>query len=105
MCRGKASSGEAGWAHASVTRVELLCADLIAIRQRMRDIRHKILVLSGKGGVGKSTFAAQLALALAASDRDVSGPVVMSACGIASACTRSLPHHAQCFMFAAPWAM
>ena len=86
----------------SVTRVQPLCADLIAIRQRMRDIRHKILVLSGKGGVGKSTFAAQLALALAASDRDV---CVLSACGIASACARSLPHHAQCSVFAAPWAI
>jgi len=64
-----------------VTRVCLLHADLIAIRQRMRDIRHKILVLSGKGGVGKSTFAAQLALALAASDRDVSDPVLLAVCG------------------------
>jgi len=36
----------------------------------MSDVKHKILVLSGKGGVGKSTFAAQLGWALAA-DEDV----------------------------------
>ena len=43
---------------------------------------HKILVMSGKGGVGKSTFAAQLAFALASDpdaevalvDVDICGP-------------------------------
>ena len=32
---------------------------------RMKNIKHKILVLSGKGGVGKSTISAQLAFSLA----------------------------------------
>jgi Mrp family chromosome partitioning ATPase len=39
------------------------------IRDRMSKVKRKILVLSGKGGVGKSTFTAQLALAFAADDR------------------------------------
>ncbi len=46
--------------------------DLVAIEQRMRSVRHKILVLSGKGGVGKSTFASQLAFALAQRGKSVS---------------------------------
>lgn len=32
----------------------------------MAGVKHKILVLSGKGGVGKSTFTAHLAHGLAA---------------------------------------
>lgn len=32
----------------------------------MSSVKHKILVLSGKGGVGKSTFTAHLAHGLAA---------------------------------------
>jgi Mrp family chromosome partitioning ATPase len=35
----------------------------------MKNVKHKLLVLSGKGGVGKSTFTAQLAWALAADDQ------------------------------------
>jgi ATP-binding protein involved in chromosome partitioning len=53
------------------------------IRQRMNQIKHKILVLSGKGGVGKSTVAANLAVSLALAgknvgllDIDVHGPSI-----------------------------
>ena len=40
----------------------------------MADVKHKILILSGKGGVGKSTFTAQLGWAFAADEEvQVSG--------------------------------
>ncbi len=51
------------------------------LAQRMALIKHKILVLSGKGGVGKTTVAANLGRALAARhfsvgllDADIHGP-------------------------------
>lgn len=34
----------------------------------MSNVKHKIVVLSGKGGVGKSTFSAHLAHALASDE-------------------------------------
>ena len=34
----------------------------------MANVKHKILVLSGKGGVGKSTFTAHLAHGLASDE-------------------------------------
>jgi predicted NACHT family NTPase len=49
--------------------VNCLFADIAAIEERLRTVKHKVLVLSGKGGVGKSTFAAQLSFALAEADK------------------------------------
>ncbi|KAF5457343.1 hypothetical protein F2P56_021452, partial [Juglans regia] len=45
--------------------------DLVVIAERMASVKHKMLVLSGKGGVGKSTFSAQLSFALGAMDFQV----------------------------------
>ncbi|KAJ3874579.1 P-loop containing nucleoside triphosphate hydrolase protein [Lentinula edodes] len=62
------------------------------IKQRMSSVKRKILVLSGKGGVGKSTFTAQLGWAFAADestqtgimDVDICGPSIPTILGIAS---------------------
>lgn len=45
------------------------------IRERMSTVKRKILVLSGKGGVGKSTFTSQLGWAFAA-DEEVQASLV-----------------------------
>ncbi len=59
------------------------------IRKRVKQIKHQILVLSGKGGVGKSTVAVNLAMSLALAgksvgllDIDIHGPSVPKMLGI-----------------------
>ncbi|XP_076057490.1 cytosolic Fe-S cluster assembly factor NUBP2 homolog isoform X1 [Oratosquilla oratoria] len=47
---------------------------------RLRAIRHKILVLSGKGGVGKSSIASQFSIQLAQSGKKV-GLLDVDICG------------------------
>lgn len=42
--------------------------DLPLVKKRMETVKRKILVLSGKGGVGKSTFTTALAWAFAADE-------------------------------------
>ena len=39
--------------------------------ERLQSVQHVIVILSGKGGVGKSTVAVQLALALRAKGKKV----------------------------------
>ena len=60
-----------------------------ALSARMGRIGRKILVLSGKGGVGKSTVAANLAIALAKANKrvglldvDIHGPSIPRLLGL-----------------------
>jgi len=64
--------------------------DLSKIKESLSHIKHKILVLSGKGGVGKSTVACQLAYAFSENyttnvgilDVDICGPSVPQIMGL-----------------------
>ncbi|KAI9283291.1 cytosolic Fe-S cluster assembly factor NBP35 [Sporodiniella umbellata] len=64
--------------------------DIPAITERLSEVQHKILVLSGKGGVGKSSFTSQLAFALAndedcqvgVMDVDICGPSIPTIMGV-----------------------
>ena len=60
-----------------------------AIDERLKGVKHKIFVLSGKGGVGKSTVAVNIACALARKemrvgllDIDIHGPSVPKLLGL-----------------------
>jgi Mrp family chromosome partitioning ATPase len=63
--------------------------DLAVIQERMSAIRHKILILSGKGGVGKSTMTKELAFAIGRRnlyvglvDTDICGPSLPRLTGV-----------------------
>ena len=63
----------------------------LRLAERMSHVRHKVLVLSGKGGVGKSTVAANLAVFLALQgqrvgllDVDLHGPSIPTLMGLES---------------------
>ncbi|XP_077173126.1 cytosolic Fe-S cluster assembly factor NUBP1 [Paroedura picta] len=51
------------------------------IKEKMKTVKHKILVLSGKGGVGKSTFSAHLAHGLAEDENNQVAVLDIDICG------------------------
>jgi Mrp family chromosome partitioning ATPase len=53
--------------------------DLAAVKERLQGVKRKILVLSGKGGVGKSTVSGMLGWALS-HDEDVNVSRFFSYC-------------------------
>jgi len=60
-----------------------------AVKAKMEKVKHKIMVMSGKGGVGKTTVAANLAFALGMRgldvglmDADIHGPDIPKILGI-----------------------
>ena len=75
------------------------CSDpALKVRNALAGVEHKIVVMSGKGGVGKSTVAVNLALALALDGRrvglldvDVHGPSVPAMLGIKDAHLETTP--------------
>ena len=78
--------------------------DLPQILQRLSKVKRKVLVLSGKGGVGKSTMTAQLGFALAGQglsvgllDVDICGPSIPQMLGLkGTRCTRPRPDGRPC---------
>ncbi|GMT28277.1 hypothetical protein PFISCL1PPCAC_19574, partial [Pristionchus fissidentatus] len=64
--------------------------DVSAVIDRLSEVKHKILVMSGKGGVGKSSVTTSLALALATDpkvqvavlDIDLCGPSIPRMLGV-----------------------
>jgi len=61
----------------------------LALQDTMARIKHKVIVLSGKGGVGKSTVATNIAVALSAKgqkvglmDIDIHGPSIPKMLGL-----------------------
>mmetsp|Transcript_13913 Transcript_13913/g.35536 ORF Transcript_13913/g.35536 Transcript_13913/m.35536 type:complete len:312 (-) Transcript_13913:160-1095(-) len=64
--------------------------DIALIAERLAGVKHKILVLSGKGGVGKSTVSCQLAWAFSEDkntqvglmDADICGPSLPKMMGV-----------------------
>ncbi|KAG0128981.1 P-loop containing nucleoside triphosphate hydrolase protein [Tuber indicum] len=55
--------------------------DIPLIQARMATVAHKLLILSGKGGVGKSTFTTMLAYAFAQSPKTQVGVCDIDICG------------------------
>ena len=71
------------------TRMQAILDEQKKVHERMAKVKHKIMVMSGKGGVGKSTVAANLAIAIAKLgsrvgilDSDIHGPSIPKIMGV-----------------------
>ncbi len=87
MQDGNGAAGDCRADDASRAEQEALARE--QVRERMSRVKHKLLVLSGKGGVGKSTVAVNLALGLVLSgfrvglvDIDIHGPSIPTMLGL-----------------------
>lgn len=89
--RAAASSAEASVDEqaCAADRVREQAREAAELRFRMQQIRHKVVVLSGKGGVGKSTVAVNLAMGLVLAgkrvgllDADIHGPSIPTMLGM-----------------------
>ncbi len=69
--------------------VEQVTEQIQRVNSRMAKVKHKVAVMSGKGGVGKSMVAANLAVAFALKghsvgliDADINGPAIPKMLGV-----------------------
>ena len=82
-CGGKSDASPCGGHHGESPDNLSEFLEQQALEKRLHLIKHKILVMSGKGGVGKSTVAANLAMSLVLAgkkvgllDVDIHGPSI-----------------------------
>uniref|UniRef100_A0A8V0Z9S2 Nucleotide binding protein 1 n=1 Tax=Gallus gallus TaxID=9031 RepID=A0A8V0Z9S2_CHICK len=88
--RGPGVAGGGAPRCAGADAAALPAAEAAELRERLRGVKHIVVVLSGKGGVGKSTFSALLAHGLAADeskqvallDIDICGPSIPKMMGL-----------------------
>jgi len=86
---GHAAAGQGGPAPGAANRAQEMAAQDERIRSQLARIKHVFLVMSGKGGVGKSSVAINLAVALAGRgssvgllDVDLHGPSTVKMLGL-----------------------
>ncbi|XP_046359633.1 cytosolic Fe-S cluster assembly factor nubp1-B-like [Haliotis rufescens] len=87
-CPGTGSEGAGQASACQGCPNQVLCAQpkakdpaLVQIKERLSTVKHKVLVLSGKGGVGKSTFSAHLAHGLASDSKNQIAVLDVDICG------------------------